>query len=92
MCKWGDTVVLQNKDPKATRKSFNVDRCIAPMVKALNDAGIYTLASCCGHGKLAGSIILVGGQELIIAPNYEYARRVFDLMVKDGLCKPCITE
>jgi hypothetical protein len=34
------------------------DPCIAPLVKALNDAGLRTVASCCGHGKVAGSVIL----------------------------------
>ena len=43
-----------------------VDACIAPIVQALNDAGIYTANSCCGHGKSDGSIVLHDGRELII--------------------------
>lgn len=43
-----------------------VDQCIAPIVKALNDAGIYTVAACCGHGKGEGSVLLRDGRELII--------------------------
>jgi hypothetical protein len=42
------------------------DPCIAPLVKALNDAGIRTIASCCGHGKDNGSVILADGRELLI--------------------------
>lgn len=43
-----------------------IDRCIAPIVQALNDAGIATIASCCGHGKIEGSIILADGREMLI--------------------------
>lgn len=42
------------------------DPCIAPIVKALNDAGICTRASCCGHGRQDGSVILRDGRELVI--------------------------
>lgn len=42
------------------------DPCIAPLVKALNDGGIRTVASCCGHGKNDGSIVLADGRELVI--------------------------
>ena len=28
-----------------------VDRCLAPFVQALNDAGLLTGGCCCGHGK-----------------------------------------
>ena len=43
-----------------------VDRCIADIVKALNNADIKTVASCCGHNKILGSICLADGRELII--------------------------
>jgi hypothetical protein len=33
------------------------DECMVPLIKALNDAGFRTLASCCGHGKLSPTII-----------------------------------
>jgi len=48
-------------------KSVGVDACIAPIVKALNDGGIKTIACCCGHASHAGSIILADGRELLIA-------------------------
>jgi hypothetical protein len=41
------------------QKTIGVDRCIAPLVKALNDAGYQTLASCCGHGRLPATVPLV---------------------------------
>ena len=46
----------------------SVDRCIAPVVQALNDAGIYTSGCCCGHGEREGSILLHDGRELIVRP------------------------
>ena len=57
-------VKLCNKQRGSCRA--NVDACIAPLVKSLNDAGIETLASCCGHGKIDGNIALKDGRELII--------------------------
>lgn len=44
-----------------------IDECIAPIVDALNQAGALTVASCCGHGKQPGSIVLRDGRELTIA-------------------------
>jgi hypothetical protein len=50
------------------------DPCIAPLVKALNDAGIRTVASCCGHGTANGNIMLGDGRELLIAADFEAGR------------------
>lgn len=69
MCKQGETALVY-----ANHAFRDVDRCIAPMVKALNEAGIHTIASCCGHGVRPGSIALVDGRELLIAPDYDTAR------------------
>lgn len=44
----------------------DIDLCIADLVAALNAANITTMASCCGHGVLDGSILLEDGRELII--------------------------
>ena len=63
MCKWGTSAPLEVTIPAhlsstgvAKRKIVGVDSCIAPLVKALNDAGISTMASCCGHGHLPPTI------------------------------------
>lgn len=76
MCKWGDEVKLLVLVPanlshngEAHWKWVGVDRCIAPIVDALNKAGIFTSQSCCGHGKADGSILLHDGRELIIRQN-----------------------
>lgn len=52
------------------------DECIHPIVAALNNAGLQTVASCCGHGKRAGNIILKDGREILIMPNYTESRLV----------------
>jgi hypothetical protein len=69
MCQQGDTTLMQWRG-----KLFDVDSCIAPLVTALNMAGAYTIASCCGHGHRPGNIALEDGRELIIAPDYETGR------------------
>ena len=71
MCEHGDTVIVM-----VGFKTCGIDRCIAPLVRALNAWGIRTVASCCGHNKRPGSIILEDGRELIIAPDWPTARRV----------------
>lgn len=43
-----------------------VDACIAGIVRALNDGGIMTASSCCGHGRGDGSILLADGRKLVI--------------------------
>ena len=43
-----------------------IDHCIHQIVAALNAGGIRTEASCCGHGKMKGNIILEDGRTLII--------------------------
>lgn len=53
-----------------------IDKCLEPIIMALNAAGVKTVASCCGHGKQPGNIALADGRELIIAPDYDTARRI----------------
>jgi len=47
-------------------KYENIDACIAPIVQALQQAGIDMRGSCCGHGKTDGNIHLQDGRILII--------------------------
>ncbi len=51
---------------RAYTKICKIDSCIAPIIRALNKAGIKTEASCCGHGKNKGTIILADGRTLFI--------------------------
>jgi hypothetical protein len=73
MCKYGNNILLRVPIPanlSYTKKSRweekGIDRCIAPIIQALNDAGIYTASCCCGHGKGDGTIILHDGRILTI--------------------------
>jgi len=61
---------------KARLKWVGVDACIAGIVLALNEGGVATIASCCGHGRRPGSIILGDGRELFVASSYEMARKL----------------
>ncbi len=75
-CKTG--FAISNSDPcvlcgKACGDS-GIDPCIAPLIKALNDAGVETIASCGGHGRRPGNIGLADGRELIVVRDYETAR------------------
>lgn len=49
---------------------------IADIVRALNDAGITTVASCSGHGLKPGIITLSDGRELIVCENREQAHKI----------------
>lgn len=71
MCEQDDTVTLHLRT-----LTINVDRCIAGLVSALNEHGIATVASCCGHGKRPGNIALADGRELVICQSYDIARTV----------------
>lgn len=73
MCGWGDTVLIKVKIPadlsgsgKVRWREKGIDRCIAPIVKALQEGGIDMRGSCCGHGKYLGDIHLQDGRMLLI--------------------------
>jgi len=73
MCEWGDHVNVQVKIPadlsstgEEKWKDCLIDRCIAPLVKALQEGGIDMRGSCCGHGKGPGEIHLQDGRMFLI--------------------------
>lgn len=73
MCKYGDTVKVCVKIPadlshsgKSYWKAVEIDKCIAPIVKALQEGGIDMRATCCGHNKVIGKILLQDGRILTI--------------------------
>ena len=76
MCKQGDTKLLMIPDSAGSNRERDIDSCILSIVMALNAAGMRTIASCCGHGKQPGNIALADGRELIIAEDYEMARKI----------------
>jgi hypothetical protein len=61
MCEHGNEIVLEIFGRKC-----KIDSCIVPLVQALNDAGIYTVSCCCGHGEEYGHIWLRDGRVLVI--------------------------
>lgn len=76
MCEWGSYVDIEvtidaahshtGEEHQAVKP---IDACIAPIVAALNQAGILTGRSCCGHGKTDGWIVLADGRKLTITEN-----------------------
>lgn len=87
MCTWGTHCTL-SRHTDSRGRPITVDECIAPLVLALNDAGVPTVASCCGHGRMPGNIILADGRECVIMPNWKTARAVEKLMVTHHLVRP----
>lgn len=46
------------------------DPCIEPLIRALNDGGLATVASCCGHGSNPGWVMLgLHGPTLVLLPE-----------------------
>lgn len=48
-------------------KSVSIDRCLADEIQTLWDAGIKTVASCCGHHKVDQSICVIEEDEGLMA-------------------------
>jgi 23S rRNA G2069 N7-methylase RlmK/C1962 C5-methylase RlmI len=43
---------------KKTKGIHNrIDKCMKPLIRFLNDAGTFTIASCCGHGMYPMTIV-----------------------------------
>ena len=80
MCKWGTEVEIKGHTNRQG-KPFYVDDCIASLIQVLNDGGVETIASCCGHGE-SGNIALRDGRELIIAKDYETAR-LYEKLIRE---------
>ena len=57
---------------RAQWKTKPVDKCLAPLVDAMNAAGVLTRACCCGHAQAAGNIMLHSGEivDLPICTNH----------------------
>ena len=84
MCKWGEQVIISiptKKNPHGGTR-ISIDRCMTDLIHALNDGGMFTVASCCGHEKMPGNIILEDGRELFIVSDYKEARRMEKIFIK----------
>lgn len=62
-----------NRAPGVPEYDAWCDPCLVPLVRALNDAGIRTVASCCGHGHRPGNIALADGRALVIVGTFDDA-------------------
>jgi hypothetical protein len=78
MCEWGtyENVLVKIPDDlsHSGKEYFElkpIDKCIAPIVEALQKARIWTRCSCCGHGKGDGEIKLQDGRTIIIKSKGE---------------------
>ena len=61
MCEHGKTMSVM-----IAGQMQGIDSCIETLVRNLNDRGVATVASCCGHGQTHGVISLKDGRELVI--------------------------
>lgn len=68
-----DAMTVIRRDANGTPTVW-CDPCIAPLIEALNAAGIATVASCCGHGHRPGFIMLADGRDLIVCRSHDEAR------------------
>ncbi len=76
MCEWDGGDYTNTTIIFLSGRTRNIDKCLVPLIKALNYAGMVTVASCCGHGKRPGSVILADGRELLICPDQKTARKM----------------
>jgi len=58
--------------------SGHYDKCIVPIIDALNAGGIETTSSCCGHNHVLGLISLRDGRWLLICDDWGEMHRVSD--------------
>ena len=73
MCAWGETEKVTVTIPadlshhgQSYKRRMEIDKCIAPIVRALENEGIFMRGSCCGHGNGEGSIELQDGRRLVL--------------------------
>ena len=62
----------------------DIDFCVADLVAALNAANIVTEASCCGHNRMAGTIILEDGRWLLVARDRDHFQRIANALADGG--------
>ncbi len=79
MCKWGQiqrcwvNIPAGHSYTGRMRLAYKpVDSCIASLVEALNQCGLLTLGSCCGHGRGPGKIELQDGRVLLLPQRETY--------------------
>jgi hypothetical protein len=51
---------------KRHKKICSIDKCLAPLIRALQAAKIVTTGCCCGHGECDGTVVFEDGTRLIV--------------------------
>lgn len=66
-------MIVTHRHPDGSPKAW-CDPCLEPLIRALNDGGIPTVASCCGHDSgMPGWIMLADGRDIVIVANHAQA-------------------
>ena len=60
------------------------DPCLAALIRALNNGGLPTVASCCGHGTNPGWVMLADERVLLVVHDLECAHGVEALIALGG--------
>jgi len=91
MCQWGITETVRvlipadlASDGVEKWKAAEIDACIAPLVRALQQGGINMRGSCCGHGKVLGHIDLADGGGLVILSKEQNACWLRDISAQNA--------
>lgn len=60
MCKYDTLKIVELKDwrRQGVKRKIAIDFCIADEIKKMNDLGIKTINSCCGHFKGRGNVLI----------------------------------
>lgn len=60
------------------RDKVEIDKCLMPIITALNNAGIKTIASCCGHTFQPSIVSLIhnGVEKELRLLTYEQGRKI----------------
>lgn len=64
-------------DPATAGGAFAyVDPCIRELVRGLNQVGIETVASCCGHGSNVPPSVILADDRVIVVFDWDQAARL----------------
>ncbi len=78
MCEKGQTVKMKLIGRMGEdAREVDIDKCIASIIKALNEGGVLTKSSCCGHGG-DGYILLHDGRGFLLKPLGEFPMSVIE--------------
>jgi len=67
----------------------SIDSCIAPLVQILNDYGIQTISSCCGHGRSRNIAVWLHPANIKL-DSYKYTTKINTILFR--IAKKIITK